>query len=117
MRRELVHRAPMTRTRRSASFTALACAAGALLAAQPADAAGTSIKAALVETSSIKLDGIPKEWPALMALSSTVKGAPSKTDLQAQAAISYDSSNIFIAADVTDDALRGGGDRISVVIG
>lgn len=52
-----------------------------------------------------------------MALGHTVKGAPSKADLQAQAAISYDSSNIFIAADVTDDALRGGGDRISIVIG
>lgn len=107
----------MTRTRRSSSLAALACAAGALCAVQPVDAAGTSIKAALVETSSIKIDGIPKEWPALMALGHTVKGAPSKTDLQAQAAIAYDNSNIFIAADVTDDALKGGGDRISVVIG
>lgn len=112
-----VHRAPMTRTRRSASFAALACTAGALCATQPANAAGTAIKAALVETSSIKLDGIPKEWPALMALGHTVKGAPSKTDLQAQASISYDGSNIFVAADVTDDVLRGGGDRVSVVIG
>jgi hypothetical protein len=117
MRQQFVHRGPMTRTRRTVRFAALACAAGALFATQPASAAGTSIKAALVETSAIKLDGIPKEWPALMALTSTVKGAPSKADLQAQAAISYDSSNIFIAADVTDDALRGGGDRISVVIG
>lgn len=117
MRPEFVHRAPMTRTRRSSSFAALACAAGALCVVQPADAAGTSIKASLVETSSIKIDGIPKEWPSLMALSHTVKGAPSKADLQAQAAISYDNSNLFIAADVTDDALKGGGDRISVVIG
>lgn len=107
----------MTRTRRSTSFTALACAAGALFTVQPATAAGTSIKATLVEASSIKLDGIPKEWPALMTLDHKVKGAPTKADLQAQAAISYDSSNIFIAADITDDALRGGGDRISVVIG
>lgn len=107
----------MTRTRRSISFTALACAAGALFTAQPATAAGTSIKATLVEASSIKFDGIPKEWPTLMALGHKAKGSPTKADLQAQAAISYDSSNIFIAADVTDDVLRGGGDRISIVIG
>lgn len=107
----------MIRTRRTTRLTALACAAGALFAAQPASAAGSPIKASLVETSSIKLDGIPKEWPALMTLGHKVKGAPSKADFQAQAAISYDASNIFIAADVTDDALRGGGDRISVVIG
>lgn len=102
---------------RSTSFAALACAAGAFLVTASSHAAGTPIKATLVEASSIKFDGIPKEWPALMALAHTVKGAPTKADLQAQAAISYDNSNLFIAADVTDDALRGGGDRISVVIG
>ncbi len=107
----------MIRLRRTTSFAALACAAGALFAARPAHAGGTPIKASLVEASSIKFDGIPKEWPALMALGHTVKGAPGKTDLQAQAAISYDNTNIFIAADITDDALRGGGDRVSVVIG
>lgn len=117
MGQQFVHRAPMICTRRSISFAALACAAGALFTAQPASAAGTSIKATLVEASSIKFDGILKEWPTLMALGHKVKGAPSKADLQAQAAISYDSSNLFIAADITDDVLRGGGDRISVVIG
>ncbi len=117
MRQDFVHRAPMIRTRRSTSFAALACAAGAFLATPSSHAGGTAIKASLIEASTIKLDGIPKEWPELMALGHTVKGAPTKADLQARAAISYDNSNIFIAADVTDDALRGGGDRVSVVIG
>lgn len=107
----------MSRTRRTTYLATFACAIGAVFSARSVSAAGTPIKASLVEASAIKLDGIPKEWPALMALGHKVKGAPTKADLQAQAAISYDTSNIFVAADVTDDVLRGGGDRISVVIG
>lgn len=109
----------MTRRIRFAThLCALAASAGALSATSHALAEGTAIKAALVETKSIKLDGVLKEWPALMALSHNAKGKPTKTDLEARAALSYDGANIFVAVDVTDDVLKGGGgDHVSLVLG
>jgi hypothetical protein len=84
----------------------------------PAHAEGTALRADLVEAKSIKLDGVPKEWSSLVTLSYTVKGHLGKPDLEARAALAYDANNLYIAADVTDDVLRGGGgDRIEVVLG
>ena len=97
----------------------LACAAvlAASALAFPAAADGTPLKANLVESKSIKLDGVPKEWDGFQSLSYSLKGKAAKPDLEARGAIAYDSNNIYIAADVTDDVLKSGGDRVELVIG
>src|SRR6185503_221322 len=71
----------------------------------------------LVEAKSIKLDGVPKEWSALSTVGFPVKGRATKADLEARAGIAYDTSNVYIAADVTDDVLRAGGDHLQIVLG
>ncbi|MGK3960697.1 hypothetical protein WMF38_47580 [Sorangium sp. So ce118] len=87
-------------------------------APSPALAAGAPLAAPLVESKWLKLDGVPKEWPvALVSLGIRVKGKPTKADLSAQAAIAYDDARVYVAADVTDDALRGGADHVKVVLG
>src|SRR5689334_16878887 len=93
----------------------LSCAAAALtfaLAPRIASAEGTSLRANLIEPKSVKLDGVPKEWSALSALGYAVKGRGGKPDIEARAALAYDTNNVYIAADVTDDVLRAGGDHL-----
>jgi hypothetical protein len=98
--------------------TALLIAAAALALPGSALAEGTPLRADLVEAKSIKLDGVPKEWSSLVNLTYTGKGRLGKPDLEAQAALAYDANNLYVAADVTDDVLRGGGgDRVEVVLG
>ncbi len=65
------------------------------------------------------IDGVPGEWQReLGRLSQTVKGTPSAADLSAKGAISYDAKSIYVAVDVSDDKLVGGGDgdRVDLVI-
>jgi hypothetical protein len=65
------------------------------------------------------IDGAPGEWQReLGRLSQTVKGSPSAADLSAKGAVSYDDKSIYVAVDVTDDVLVGGGsgDRVDLVI-
>jgi hypothetical protein len=65
------------------------------------------------------LDGVPGEWQReLGKLASTVKGAPSAADLSAKGAVAYDAKNLYVAVDVTDDALKGGGsgDRVDLTV-
>ena len=96
----------------------LSLSLGLGLLAPAAHAEGTSLRANLVESKSIKLDGIPKEWDALVPLTSTLQGRNAKPDIEAKAGLAYDANNLYVAADVTDDVLRGGGgDRVEVVIG
>lgn len=97
----------------------LSCAAALTFALLPriAFAEGTSLRANLIEAKSIKLDGVPKEWTALLAVGYAVKGRAGKPDLEARAAIAYDTNNVYIAADVTDDVLRAGGDHLQIVLG
>lgn len=65
------------------------------------------------------LDGVPgSDWPReLLKLSSAVRGSPSSSDLSAKGAIAYDDKNVYVAVEVTDDKLRGGADRVDLVIG
>lgn len=87
-------------------------------AAPEAHAEGSALRADLVQAKAIKLDGVPKEWPSgLTALTRSVKGKPGKPDLEARAAVAYDGANLYIAADVVDDALRGGADHVALVLG
>ncbi|WP_437630575.1 hypothetical protein [Sorangium sp. So ce854] len=106
--------APALGSRLAALAPAALAALTAAAAPSPALAAGTP----LVESKWLKLDGVPKEWPvALTALGTRVKGKPAKADLSAQAAIAYDDARVYVAADVTDDALRGGADHVKLVLG
>src|SRR5688572_19795234 len=94
-------------------------AAASLASSAPAAPAaeGTPLHADLVESKSIKVDGVPKEWSGLQPLSTTRKGKAGKPDIEARAALTYDSTNLYVAADVTDNTLKGGGDHIELVIG
>ncbi|WP_235879598.1 hypothetical protein [Polyangium aurulentum] len=99
-------------------LAAFGLAAGALSLTSPAAAEGTALRASLVEAKSLKLDGLIKEWPdGLVNLPHAVKGKPGKADLEARATLAYDGTSVFVAVDVTDDALRGGGDHIALVLG
>lgn len=99
-------------------LAAFGLTAGALTHALPAAAEGTALRASLVEAKSIKLDGLLKEWPdALVSMPHAVKGKAGKPDLEARATLAYDGSSVFVAVDVTDEALRGGGDHIALVLG
>lgn len=115
MRRFRVQPRPMRRP----ALLRLSCAAALTFALIPrvASAEGTSLRANLIEAKSIKLDGVPKEWTALSAVGYAVKGRAGKPDLEARAAIAYDTNNVYIAADVTDDVLRAGGDHLQIVLG
>ena len=97
------------------SLTALVGAAA--LAVPAAASAQTALRADLIEAKTIKLDGIPKEWGALSSLSAAVKGKAQKPDLEAKAAIAYDNTNLFVAADITDDTFKAGLDHLVLVLG
>lgn len=110
MRRSSLAKAALTVT----SFAALASVA----APRAASAEGTALRADLVEAKSIKLDGVPKEWASFVHLGYAVKGKAGKPDIEARASLAYDANNVYVAADVTDDVLRGGGgDKVEVVLG
>lgn len=89
----------------------------ALLAAPAAAAAQTALRADLIEAKSIKMDGVPKEWGGLVGLGSAFKGKPQKPDLEAKASIAYDTTTVFLAADVTDDVYKPGLDHVVLVLG
>lgn len=110
----------MQRHLKTATAALVPLVASALVLSLPraARADGTSLRADLIEAKSIKLDGVPKEWGGLVDLHSTLRGRAGKPDIEARAAIAYDATTLFVAADVTDDVLRGGGgDHVEVVLG
>jgi hypothetical protein len=109
---------PLPRVLSHIALPSLLAALAATTAASPASAEGSSLRADLVAPKTIKLDGIPKEWPSgLAALGKTVKGKAGKPDIDARGAVTYDASTIYVAADITDDTLRGGADHVALVIG
>src|SRR5262249_61531030 len=59
-----------------------------------ARADGTTLRADLVESKSIKLDGVPKEWGGLVSLGSTLKGHNGRPDIEARAGLAYDANNL-----------------------
>ncbi len=96
----------------------LAASASVMVVALNASAAAAPLRIDRVEKAPV-IDGVPGEWPReLVKLSSAVKGSPSAADLSAKGAITYDDKNLYVAVDVTDDVLVGGGDgdRVDLVI-
>ena len=89
---------------------AAAALLGALAASAAARAEGTSLRADLIDASTLKIDGLPKEWPSpLVALKYQAGGAKvPKRDLDARALLAYDATRLFLAADVLDDKMRPG---------
>lgn len=69
--------------------------------------ADTPLRLDLVAPRSIRLDGIPREWPSpLKPVTTILQGSrPAESDLRATAAIAYDDTNLYVALDVTDDRL------------
>ncbi len=61
----------------------------------------------------IKLDGVPLEWPARTAATTTLKGAP-KTKFAA--AVQYDSEKIYVAGEIRDPGFVDGRSHVSLVI-
>lgn len=91
-------------------------ALAASTAALPARAAG--LRANLIDGKTLKLDGVPKEWPGAMArLDQAVRGKVGKPDLDAQGQVAYDETYLYVAADVTDDTLKAGADHVELAIG
>ena len=87
-------------------------------AAASAPAGAESLRADLLEPKTIKLDGVPKEWAAgMVSLSTVVRGKPRKPDLDARGVIAYDAGNVLVGADVVDDHLKAGTDRVVLAIG
>lgn len=76
------------------------------------------LRADLLDASTLKIDGLPKEWPSkLVALSYPAGGTKTnKRDLDARALVGYDPSNLFVAADIVDDKLHPG-DAVELVLG
>ncbi|MEJ7728836.1 MAG: hypothetical protein WKG00_06440 [Polyangiaceae bacterium] len=94
------------------------CALGALAASGEARAEGTSLRADLIDATTLKIDGLPKEWPSpLVGLKYGAGGAKvPRRDLDARALLAYDATQLFVAADVLDDKLRPG-DAVELVLG
>jgi hypothetical protein len=110
-------RAPFVR-RHAVRVTSALAGTALALATGSARAEGTSLRADLVRAKDLKLDGVPKEWPEpLVPLSRALKGRVGKPDLEARAVLAYDESRVYVGADVTDDALVAGGDRVELVLG
>lgn len=95
----------------------LPAVAAALALPGSALAEGTALRADLVQAKAIKIDGVPKEWSGLASLGYAVRGRAARPDVEARAAIAYDDANVYIAADVTDDVLRPGADRVEIALG
>lgn len=72
----------------------------------PAAAQDKPVDAAPMEGKKIRLDGWPKEWPAMQRLTATLSGA----GMRAEAVAGYDDANVYVAMRVEDGELvRTGG--------
>lgn len=97
---------------------ATTCLAVLSIAPAPAAARPSGLKAALAPES-VSLDGLPNEMDGeWRKLTYVQKGdEPSSADCSAQVLIAYDDEALWVAADVTDDDLVGGGDHVELVLG
>ena len=83
-----------------------------------AQAKASGMKAAFAPNR-VSLDGMPNEFDGeWRRLTLPVKGGePGEGDLAARVLVAYDDDALWVAADVVDDKLVGGGDRVELVLG
>jgi hypothetical protein len=95
-----------------------AIAIGVVLCAGAAEAKPRGLKA-LVAPDDVSIDGEAHEWDGEWRdLGFVLKGgAPDKADLGASVLLAYGSDGIYVAAQVTDEKLVGGGDFVELVLG
>lgn len=80
-------------------------------------AKGNGLKA-LTAPEKIVFDGEPKEFDTdWRSLTRFVRGTADGADLEAKATVAYDDEGLYVAADVTDDKLVGGGDHVELLLG
>ena len=67
----------------------------------------------------IQIDGLPNEFGGeWRSLTHRLKGdRPEESDFDARALIAYGDAGLYVAADVRDDKLVGGGDHIELLLG
>jgi hypothetical protein len=100
-----------------ARLAAVTCVLAGLLASASALAKPKGLRA-LSAPDEVSLDGLPDEFDTdWRDLDHTEKGSAKKGDISAKATIAYDASAIYIAADVNDDKLAGGGDHVELLLG
>ncbi|MFO0672163.1 MAG: hypothetical protein U0235_21480 [Polyangiaceae bacterium] len=91
--------------------SALASAASASAGSAPLSG---SLRAELVpKDQKVKLDGVPLEWPARTAATTTVKGTPR---VKLAGAIQYDDAKIYVAGEITDPGFVAGRSQASLVL-
>src|SRR6185436_2418930 len=79
--------------------------AAALATTRAATADGVAIRPDMMKPGEIKLDGVPREWPAAMTqLGKVIAGSPSQ-DLGMRGAIAYDETNLYVGAEFKDERL------------
>ncbi len=73
---------------------------------------------ALHAPSKVIYDGLPKEFDTdWVSLEFDAKGSSTANDIAARATVAYDGRGLYVAADVTDDKLVGGGDFVELLLG
>jgi hypothetical protein len=96
---------------------AAAAAAGLLLSTRAPLAKSAGLKAPLAPEK-VSLDGLPNEFDGeWRKLTHVDKGSADESDCSAKVALAYDDRGIWVAADVTDDQLVGGGDHLELLLG
>src|SRR5262245_13009310 len=83
----------------------------------PAGARSRGLKATFAPES-LTIDGEPREWDTdWRDLDHSVRGSPDNDDLSGRVTIAYDRTAIYVAADINDDKLVGGGDHVELLLG
>jgi hypothetical protein len=91
------------------------CVATTLASVAPGQARSRGLRVAPAPDK-VRIDGVPKEWQGdWRELSHVHKG--SGDDLGAQAVLASDDKYLYVAAQVNDDKLVGGADRVELLLG
>ncbi|MBI4704338.1 MAG: hypothetical protein HY744_24805 [Deltaproteobacteria bacterium] len=109
--------APATALRAPAAALAVGVALGLCAGPAVAQPKGQPL-AARWAPQDVRVDGVLKEWPEGWSfLDIAERGSPDRQDLFAKARVAYDEERLYVAAQVTDDKLVGGADRVELFLG
>jgi hypothetical protein len=93
----------------------LSCAAGARAAGGDRP---RGLRATLAPEG-VRIDGVPREWSGeWRALDVPARGSlPGAADASGRVHLAYDAQSLYLAAEVRDDKLVGGGDHLELLLG